>query len=66
MEYIKNKGILVGFFNANDVKKGIDKIKVKEYQEKYNLHYTNTELIKKNKKIVGIKIYVCNVYDFKI
>lgn len=53
-----------------DLKKGKDKLRVKEFQEKYNLNYTNTKLLTvgkgNSKQVTGIKIWVCNSEDFKI
>lgn len=59
--YIKGLGIFVGEFTKNDLKKGIDKLKVEEKKKETGLNYVNTKIV--NGKL---KIYVCNVYDFKI
>lgn len=64
--YIKGKGILVGEFNSDDIKNKIDKIKVEEKMNETGLKYTNSEIIKKKKDIVGIRLYVCNLDDMKI
>lgn len=66
MNYIKGKGILVGTFSEEDISTGKDKIEVKRMAEQTDCKYTNTEYVKKNGKIVGIKIYVCNAEDFKL
>lgn len=66
MKYIKGKGILVGKYDADDIAKGTDKKDTKEMQEKTGYKYTNTEFIKTNGKIVGLKIYVCKANDFKL
>ena len=64
--YIKNKGIFVGTFNEADIANDFDKKKIEEMKQKTGLNYTNTEIAKKGKKIVGIRIYVCNEDDFKL
>lgn len=65
-EYIKGKGILVGTFNEADCAMGIDKTKTALAKERTGLKYTNTEYVKKKGEIVGLRIYVCTVNDFKI
>ncbi|RKI83761.1 hypothetical protein D7V90_07670 [bacterium 1xD42-87] len=66
MKYIKGKGILVGTYNENDLKNGKDKIDVLNISKETGFNYTNNEFVKRNGKIVGIKIYVCKIEDFKI
>lgn len=66
MNYIKGKGILVGTFNEEDIANGKDKVEVKRMTEQTGYKYTNTEFVKKNGKIVGMKVYVCDVNDFKL
>lgn len=61
--YEKGKGIFVGEFNINEVLDKIDRKKTQEFKEKYNLDYVNTEIVKKGNKIIGIKIWVCNIED---
>lgn len=64
--YIKEKGILVGTFNNADIKSGRDKQEVQKKKSETGLKYTNQEFVKKGSKIVGLRIYVCTVQDFKI
>lgn len=59
--YIKGLGIYVGEFKEKDLKQGIDKQKVAEVMEKTGLKYTNSKVTKNS-----IKIWVCNLEDFKI
>lgn len=59
--YIKGLGIYVGEFKENDLKQGIDKIKVNEIMQETGLKYTNSKVTKNS-----IKIWVCNLEDFKI
>lgn len=66
MAYIKSKGILVGTYNETDLAMGKVKEDVKKVSEETGYKYTNTELVKKNGNIVGIKVYVCSMEDFKI
>ena len=63
--YIKGKGIPVGTFTEEDLKKGIDKIMVNKKMEETGLKYTNTKIIKEH-GIRKLAIWVCNVEDFKI
>lgn len=62
-KYIKKKGILVGTFTKDQLKKKIDKIEVDKAMEKYGLKYTNTEFVHKGGQIVGLRVYVCNLKD---
>ena len=63
MKYEKGKGYFIGTFNHEDIRKGLDKEMVSKAQKKYNLKYTNTTIIKKNKENVGLKIWVCDFDD---
>lgn len=63
--YINGLGILVGKFTEEDLRNGTDKKLVNEKMQEYNLHYTNTKIIKEH-GIKKLAIYVCNVYDFKL
>ena len=65
-KYIKGLGLYVGTFNEQDLKAHKDKQALKKVQEKTDLQYTNTKLVMKRKEIIGIKIYACNLDDFKI
>lgn len=56
--------VFVGQFSEEELKNGVDKLKVAEAAEKYQLKYTRTKLVKKKGKIVGIKIWVSD--DFEI
>ena len=66
MEYIKGKGILVGTYNENDLANGKDKVDVQKMKEETGYNYTNTEFVKSKGKVIGMKMYVCSVEDFKI
>lgn len=58
--------VYVGEFNSNDLINGKDKIEVEKKTKETGLKYTNTKLVYKNKKIIGIKIWVCDLETFKI
>lgn len=60
------KGIYVGEFSEKDLESGVDRVRVSEMQEKTGMKYTNTKLVKRDGKIVGMKIWVCNAEDFEI
>ncbi len=62
-KYIKKKGILVGTFTEDQIKKKIDKTETYKAMEKYGLKYVNTECVHKGGQIVGLKVYVCNLED---
>lgn len=64
--YIKGKGILVGAFNEDDLKQSKDKAQVKKMKEETGYQYTNTEFVKKNGKIVAMKVYVCTLDDMRV
>ena len=58
--------VFVGEFSDEDLKNGVDKKMVEDYKIKTGLNYTNTKLVKKNGKIVAIKIWVCDSNDFEL
>lgn len=58
--------VYVGEFNLNDLINGRDKIEVEKKQKETELKYTNTELVYKGKKAIGIKIWVCDLESLKI
>lgn len=66
MQYIKGKGYYVGCFDKNDIANNLDKKAVQTAQEKTGLEYTNQEIVYKNKKPVGLKLYVCDLQTVKI
>ena len=65
-EYVKGKGILVGCFNAQQIKDKEDKVAVQNMMDTTGYKYTNTEFVKKNGKTTGIKIYVCELDDLEL
>ena len=64
--YIKGLGIPVGTFSEADMVNGVDKAAVKAAKEKYDLDYTNQEMIIKKGAIYSLKLYVCNIDDMKL
>ena len=66
MEYVKSKGYYVGCFNENDIVNKIDKKAVEKIKKETGLKYTNQEIVYKNKKPVGIKLYVCDLKTMNI
>lgn len=62
-EYIKGKGVLVGTFTKDQLKKKIDKIEIAKAKEKYGLKYINSEFLEKGGQLTGIRVYVCNLED---
>lgn len=58
--------ILVGTFNEDEIANGADKKAVAEAKEKHGLQYTETKLVKKAGKIVGLKIWVCDADSFTL
>ena len=58
--------IYVGQFNEDDIRNGRDKIAVTQKMKETGLNYTNQEIIYKNKKPVGLKLYVCDKDDFDL
>ena len=64
--YYNGLGILVGKFDEEDLKKGIDRIELKKYQEEYPQYkYTNTKIIKEH-GIRKLALFICNVNDMKL
>lgn len=66
MEYIEGKGVLVGTYNEIEVSNGKHKIDVQKMKKETGYEYTNTEIIKKRNKVIGMRIYVCTMEDFKL
>lgn len=64
--YISGLGVFVGEFTESDLKNGIDKKAVAEKMEKTGLKYTNTKIAKNKNKERVLRIWVCNVDDFKL
>ena len=62
-EYIKGKGVLVGTFTEDQLRKKIDKMEIAKAKEKYELKYINSEFVCKGNQITGIRVYVCNLED---
>lgn len=66
MEYIKDKGYLVGSFSHDQIKNN-DHIKaLTELKQKTGLKFSNTEFTKTKGKIVSMEIYLCKFEDLKI
>ena len=63
--YIKDKGILVGTYSEKELDENKDKEDLKNMQQKTGLKYSNTEFVRKNGKIVAMKLYVCTLEDCK-
>ena len=66
MDYVRGKGFYVGCFNEKDIAMGIDKKAVDKAKEETGLKYTNQELVLKNRKPIGIKMYVCDLNEMNI
>lgn len=66
MDYVKGKGYYVGCFDENDIANKLDKKAAEKAKEETGLKYTNQEMVYKNKKPVGIKLYVCDLKAMKI
>lgn len=58
--------VFVGQFSEAEVANGLDKVCVADAQEQTGLVYTDTQLVKRKGKIVGIKIWVCDLEDMRI
>ena len=58
--------VLVGTFSERDLAQGKDKEAVKKAKVEHDLKYTETALVKKGGKIVGIKIWVCDFDTFTL
>lgn len=65
-KYIKGKGILVGCFNEQQINSRADKIATQKMMDATGYKYTNTEFIKKDGKLTGLKVYVCDLDDMEI
>ena len=66
MNYVKDKGHYVGCFNENDIANKLDKKAAEKAKKETGLKYTNQEIVYKNKKPVGIKLYVCDSQTMRI
>lgn len=66
MDYVKGKGYYVGCFDEHDIANKLDKKAIEKVKEETGLKYTNQEIVYKNKKPVGIKLYVCDLQTMRI
>lgn len=66
MNYVIGKGYYVGYFDENDISNKLDKKAMEKAKEETGLKYTNQEIVYKNKKPVGIKLYVCDSQTMRI
>ena len=57
------KGIYVGRFTENQLRRKEDKKAVEAKKAEYGLNYVNTEFVKKGGKIVAMDIWVCSLED---
>ncbi len=58
--------LYVGQFSENDLIEGADKKAIAEAKKKTGLKYVNTKLVKKGRKIVAMKAWVCDFDTFKL
>lgn len=65
-DYIKGKGIFVGEYDEDEIRAGIDEMDTGAKMKETGLSYTNTEPVKKDGRLVAMKIYVCTVEDFGV
>lgn len=61
-----NKGFYVGTFDEKQIKNGEDEVAVEKAKQSTGCKYVNTEYVKKGKKIVGLKLYVCTADEMKL
>ena len=61
--YVKGKGILIGTFNEDDIANKRDKIAIEKAMIGTGYQYVHSEYVKKNGKIVGLRIYICDIKD---
>lgn len=66
MKYIKGYGYYIGKFDEHDLNNGVDKTEVEKAKKETGLQYTNQKVIYKNKKPIGIELYVCDINDLRI
>ena len=52
--------------HENDIVNKLDKKAVEKAKEETGLKYTNQEIVYKNKKPAGIKLYVCDLQTMRI
>jgi len=55
--------VLVGIFTEKDLTEGKDKIAIEQKMKETGLNYIQSKFIKKNGKIVGMKVWVCSVNE---
>lgn len=57
----------VGIFNEADISKGLDQEAVQKAMEKTDLRYTDSQIVyNRSGKPVGIKLWVCDLDEFRI
>ena len=53
---MKNKGVYIGQFSEQDITLGLDRAAVEKVKAETGFKYTNTEFVKRNGKVVAMKI----------
>lgn len=53
-------------FNEQQINNRDDKIATQKMMDATGYKYTNTEFIKKDRKLTGLKVYVCDLDDMEI
>ena len=61
--YVGGKGIYLGEFSEQDIRDKKDREEVKRVQAETGLKYVRLEDVKKGKKIIALKVYVCKLED---
>lgn len=58
--------IYVGRFNEEQLKNGEDKKAVEEKKKETGLKYVESKIVYKNKKPIGLDLWVCTAEEFTI
>lgn len=58
--------VFVGEFSASDLMTGKDRLMVAAKQAETGLKYTSTEFVRRSGKIVGLKIWVCDLDEISV
>ena len=55
--------VYIGRFNQDDIENNRDKDVIDSEMRRTGLKYVNTEIIKRKGKIIGMDIYLSDIYD---
>ena len=63
---MSKRGVYVGTFSDADIESGADIRAIAQKQRETGLQYTNSEIVTRHGKPIGLKVWVCGPEDVGI